>query len=520
LPQRIWRPHSFPILAREKIKEIQVVDASPHKVSGRTAAGATVLIASKLVARCLDLATIVVLGRLLSPADFGLVAIAMSIVMVVEAILELPVGQAVVRLSVVTKAHYDTAFTISSLRGAVVALILFSLSWPLAQIYGDDRLIGLVCALAISPAARSVLSAGLIERSKNLDFKAFVLCEFAGKCASFVVSVGLAWGTRSYWAIAAGTIAFPIVLDIVSYVVAPYRPKFTLREWHEFAGFIGWSTASQAVNAFNWQMDQLILGRLISRPELGRFSMATNLAILPTQAIVFQVLNPLMIAFSLIRNDSRRLAAAYRNSAATVVAVGLPMMVGMSLIAEPMIRLILGGQWLEATPILRLLALAMVPSLFTAPLAPLSMTLGKTSIFLRLSLIEFAVRLPIVLIGALYYGIAGVLAARLITAILVAGCSMFAVRELIGLPIRTQVFGPWRSMLSCVFMALAVMPFHDWLSGITVYGPLAFGLAVVVSVAALVYASSIFVLWRLAGCPDGFESKVVGFLLSQSKRIL
>jgi O-antigen/teichoic acid export membrane protein len=236
--------------------------------------------------------------------------------------------------------------------------------------------------------------------------------------------------------------------------------------------------------------------------------------------IVFQVLNPLMIAFSLIRNDSRRLAAAYRNSAATVVAVGLPMMVGMSLIAEPLIRLILGAQWLEATPILRLLALAVVPSLLIAPLAPLSMTLGKTSIFLRLSLIEFAVKLPIVLTGALYYGIAGVLAARLITAILVAGCSMFAVRELIGLPIRTQVFGPWRSMLSCVFMALAVVPFHDWLSGTRVYGPLVFGLAAVVGVAALVYASSIFVLWRLAGCPDGFESKVVGFLRNQSERIL
>lgn len=494
--------------------------ASSHKVSGRTVAGATVLIASKLVARCFDLATMVVLGRLLSPADFGLVAIAMSVVMVVEAILELPLGQAVIRLSVATKAHYDTVFTIGFLRGGAVALILFSLSWPLAQIYGDHRLIGLVCALAISPAARSVLSAGLIERSKNLDFKGFVLCEVAGKCASFMVSVGLAWETGSYWAIAAGTIAFPIVLVIVSYVVAPYRPKFTLREWHEFAGFIGWSTASQAVNAFNWQMDQLILGRLISRPELGRFSMASNLAILPTQVIVLQVLNPLMIAFSLIRNDSRRLAAAYRNSATTVVAVGLPMMVGMSLIAEPMIRLILGGQWLEAAPILRLLALAVVPSLFVAPLAPLSMTLGKTRIFLWLSLVEFAVKLPIVLIGTLYYGIAGVLAARLVTAVLLAGCSMFAVRVLIGLPIRTQLFGPWRSMLSCVFMTLAVMPFHEWLTGIGGYGALVLGLAVVVGVAALVYATSIYVLWRLAGCPDGFESKVVGLLRHQSKRII
>jgi PST family polysaccharide transporter len=113
--------------------------------------------------------------------------------------LELPLGQAVVRLSVVTKGHYDTVFTIGFLRAAAVALILFALSWPLAQIYGDDRLIRLVCALAISPAARSVLSAGLIEFSKNLDFKGFVLCELAGKCASFMVSIGLAWGTGSYW---------------------------------------------------------------------------------------------------------------------------------------------------------------------------------------------------------------------------------------------------------------------------------------------------------------------------------
>src|ERR1700737_5378185 len=100
---------SFRSMCPREDKESQVLDASSHKVSGRTAAGATVLIASKLVARCFDLATMVVLGRFLSPAVFGLVAIAMSIVMVVEAILELPVGQAVVRLPVVTKAHYDTA---------------------------------------------------------------------------------------------------------------------------------------------------------------------------------------------------------------------------------------------------------------------------------------------------------------------------------------------------------------------------------------------------------------------------
>jgi PST family polysaccharide transporter len=76
------------------------------------------------------------------------------------------------------------------------------------------------------------------------------------------------------WAIAAGTITLPIAVDVLSYVVAPYGPAFTLREWRDFAGFLGWSTASQAVSVLNWRMDQLILGRLISRQELGRFSVA------------------------------------------------------------------------------------------------------------------------------------------------------------------------------------------------------------------------------------------------------
>src|ERR1700721_1806223 len=86
-------------------KGFRLAKTAPDRVSHRTAAGATVLIVSRLIARCIDLATLLVLGRLLSPADFGLVAIAMSIIMIVEAILELPVGQALVRLPVLTKAH-------------------------------------------------------------------------------------------------------------------------------------------------------------------------------------------------------------------------------------------------------------------------------------------------------------------------------------------------------------------------------------------------------------------------------
>ena len=468
------------------------------------------LIVSRLIARCMDFATLLVLGRLLSPADFGLVAIAMSVMMIVEAVSELPVGQALVRLPVLTNPHYDTAFTLFLLRGVGLALILIGLSWPLAQIYGDDRLIGLICALGIAPAARSLGSIRTIDFAKKLDFRPNLICDFVGKSSALAISVSLAWGTGSYWSIAAGTIAAPVAGAIASYLIAPYWPKLTLREWREFAGFLGWSTASQAVNALNWQMDQLLLGRFVNRWDLGRFSMASNLAVLPTQVIVVQVLNPLMVAFSLIRGNSGRLAAAYQHSATAIVGAGIPIMVGISLISEPMIRIILGEQWMEAAPILRWLSLAIVPSLFVAPLAPLSMALNQTKIFLRLSSIEFIFKFPLMLFGTLYYGLAGVLVVRLTTAIVVAACSMFAVRGLIRLPIRTQVFGPWRPIGSCLLMAMIVFPLERRLTGVQEFLPLVLGLAAVVSSGAATYGASIFLLWRLAGCPDGFESRIVG----------
>jgi PST family polysaccharide transporter len=471
-----------------------------------------VLIVSRLIARSIDFATLLVLGRLLSPADFGLVAIAMSIMMIVEAVLELPVGQALVRLPVLTDPHYDTGFTLYLLRGLGLALILIALSWPLAQIYGDDRLIGLICALAIAPAARSLGSIRTVEFAKKFDFRPNLICDLVGKSTALIVSVSLAWETGSYWSIAAGTITAPVAGTITSYVLAPYRPTLTLCEWREFAGFLGWSTASQAVNALNWQMDQLLLGRFVNRFDLGRFSMAANLAFLPTQVIVSQVLNPLMVAFSLIRGDPRRLAVAYQHSATAMAGAGIPVMVGMSLISEPMIRIILGEQWIGAAPILRWLSLAIVPSLFVAPLAPLSMALNQTRIFLWLSSIEFIFKFPLLLFGILYYGLAGVLVVRVATAVVVAACSMFAVRGLIRLPIRAQVFGPWRPIVSCLFMAMVVFPLERRLTGVQDFLPLVLDLAVVVSSGAAAYGASIFLLWRLSGCPDGFESRIAGAL--------
>lgn len=495
------------------------LNAPAHRVRGRTAAGATILIASRLITRCIDLGTLIILGRLLSPADFGLVAIAMSVIMIVEAIMELPVGIALVTFSIRTKLHYDTAFTLQLLRGGALAAILLILAWPLSQIYSDHRLIWLICALGIAPAARGLGSPRIVEYAINFNFLPNFIIEVVGKLVALTLSVGFAWSTRSYWSIAIGTIAAPVTMLVVSYCYAPYLPAVSLKEWRDFSGYLRWTTAAQALTALAWQMDQLLLGRFVSRLDLGRFSMAANLSVLPTQIFVVQVVNPLVVAFSSVREDISRLKAAYQKSATVILAIGFPVMVGMSLTAEPIIRLVLGMKWLAAAPMLSWLSLSMIPSLFVSPLAPLAMTLNRTSIFFRLISIELAIKFPLMLIGVLYYGIPGIIAVRLATALVMAGFAMQAVRELIGLPMRDQLFGPWRSTTSAVIMALVIAPLGGAFADVTGFSQSILGLAVVVGVGAIVYAGSMFLLWRLAGCPDGLETDVASLLVSSLRRV-
>jgi O-antigen/teichoic acid export membrane protein len=496
-------------------------DSAPsHKIGSRTTAGATILIVSRLTTRCIDLTALVVLGRLLSPADFGIVAIAMSVIMIVEAVMELPVGFALVAFPTRTKAHYDTAFTLQFMKGVLLAAILLILAWPLSQVYHDHRLIGLLCALSAAPVSRGLGSPRMVERSMKFDFRPNFVMEVVGKLVSLAISVGLAWWTKSYWSLAIGTIVTPITMVTFSYFYAPYLPTVTTEKWREFVRYIGWQTAGQPVTALNWQMDQLLLGRFVSRFDLGHFSMAANLSALPTQIFIVQVISPLLVAFSLVREDTNRLKVAYHKSAITMVAIGLPIMVGMSTNAEPIVRLILGEQWLDAAPILRWLSLAAIPSLFTAPLTPLSITLNRTIIFFWLSLAELFFKLPLMLIGTLYYGIPGVLAVRVATALVVAGCSMVAVRGLIRLPLRAQLLGPWRPTLSVVIMALMIAPLEGWLASVEGYFQLILGLVAVAGIGSVVYTSSMFVLWRLASCPDGLESNVASLLASYSRRVL
>lgn len=453
----------------------------------KTIAAAAWSVSGRFLSRGVDLVTLFVLARLLTPADFGLVAIAMILISIVEAVFELPLAQALMRLDHVTKAHLDTAFTLAMARALVLSALIALLSWPFSILYGDARLLPLVCLLSLAPAVRGLSSPGIIARLKALDFLPTFKMEFAGKLCGCAAAATLALLHSSYWAIVANTLVAPLVMTLLSYVIAPYRPRLTLRERRCFADFLGWASAAQILGAFNWQSDRLILGRLVSRSDVGLFSMASDIAGIPTQSLINPLISPIMAAFSNLSNDRPRLAEAYRRAAAAITLLGLPVLVGLGLEAKPLVAIALGPRWQEAAPLLSMLALQAVLSLLTAPLAPLVMSLGRTDLLLRQNLVETAVKIPLVVAGALWLGLDGVVIARYAGAVAAAISATLIVRRVLAYSVVGQLENHWRQTVSVLLMAGAVLMCAHL---VPAHGSAALEVVLGSTVGALVYAVS------------------------------
>ena len=482
--------------------------SSQDGVVGRsTAKGGTWTVGARLISRALDLCTMVVLAHVLRPRDFGLVAIAMTLIFIIEAALEMPLSQALVRLPQVDPEHYDTAFTLGLLRGLALSLTLCLAGKPFAYFYADPRLFPLICLLSLAPASRGLVSPRLADFSRRFDFSPDFVMEFLGKLAAFGTAITLALMTHSYWAIAAGTVVSPLVATAISYVVAPYRPRLGLERMAAFSGFLGWITAAQVISSINWQADRLLLGKLTSRTEMGLFTAANDTANIPLMAFLSPVMRPLLSAFSVTRENRERLVSSYQISATAIVTLGLPLLVGESLLARAGTRLLLGPNWSGSADLLRWLALSIIPTLFASPLGPLVMAFGRTQIFLKRNLFELCVKMPLVVVGAIKFGFLGIIVARGISETATVFYCMTVVRRLTGLSIAQQLINPWRGVISTAVMAIVLSflaPQLTHLSGVS----LAAGVSLAIAIATAVYVASLFSLWFATDRPRGLEAMV------------
>ncbi|SEM45286.1 Membrane protein involved in the export of O-antigen and teichoic acid [Pseudoxanthomonas sp. GM95] len=481
---------------------------------GRTVSAGAWTVGSRLTAKLIDMVTLLCLARFLGPADFGLVAMAMALISIIEAILELPLSTALIRSEAIDRTLLNTAFTLGLVRGLAITALLCCVAWPLASFYGEPRLALLVCALALAPTMRGIASPRMVEFARNYDFRRDAVIEVSGKLIAAIVAIVVALTADSYWAIALNTILAPTVTTLLSYVLVPMRPRLSLAAWSHFANLIGWNFISQIGSAISWQLDRLLLPRFMDTRQFGQYSMAVNLNALPQQSLVVPLQSPLMVTFSKSA-PGEQVARTYLTTISALMLVMAPVFVMMSVWAEPIVRIVLGPQWQHAAELLRWLAVIQLLSVPTIPLAALAVVRDRTKLVALRTFTELAVKLPVMLIGIHYLGVMGAVlgnACGLLTAMLV--CMVLA-RKLASTGMLAQLGACLPALIavllasSALFLGAATLKTHSEVATIALMST--FGLAYLG-----IYLTIIYLIWWRAGKPLGPSS----FLFEQLGRMI
>lgn len=466
--------------------------------------GASWLVFSRFVGRLIDFFNLLILARLLSPAEFGLAALAMALVVVIDTVLEVPVTQALVRLKVLDKSHLDTGFTLGVLRSSAIAAIFLVATWPYSLVNGNPLLVPVIAAMALGPIAKGFMSPAMVHFARALEFRPTFAIETISKLCAFVAAVATVVAGGGYWAIVVNFVITAFVATVASYIVAPYRPAFSLNRLSDFAGFIGWFSSAQLVSALNWQFDRFLIGSAGTSAMLGRYAVASDIAVIPTQSIIGPALQPVMAAFSQISSNADRMRTAFLKASRFAMLISLPVCVGLSLTADLVTAILLGAQWSDAAPYLSLLALSVIPIPYFQTLYSASLALDRPSVIFRLNVIDLCFRVVLISVGFYLLAAHGASIGRILVASVMAVFYVVEARRLFGPGPWQQFRNLWKVLTSAAVMAIAVI----WLrtampaSGL----PVVIQLIAVASAGAATYLVTLFGLGMrislTAGRPD------------------
>jgi O-antigen/teichoic acid export membrane protein len=307
--------------------------------------------------------TLILLARLLSPADFGLVGAALIVTGFSLTFSQLGMGPALVQRPTLEPRHVSTAFFASTAFGFLVAGLVWLLAPRIAAFFRMDQLVSIMRALAILFPIAGVSSVAENLSQRELRFRLLANTEVVAYSAGYgLVCVVLAVLGFGPWALVIGQITQALVRAIILLRAAPPRlsPGPTWACFRDLMGFgMGLSAARLGVILAD-QADNLVVGRWLGAVALGLYSRAYQLMSVPTALLgdVFdKVLFPTM---SRVQDDSRRLTSAYLQGTAIVALVTLPAGVVAAAVAPELVAVAFGSRWEALVPPFQVLALGMM----------------------------------------------------------------------------------------------------------------------------------------------------------------
>lgn len=480
------------------------------------ATGALWMVAVKMVDRGIGLCSTIVLARLLVPADFGLVAMATSILALLELISAFGFDVALIRQPSIERSHYDTAWTMNCVLGIAMAIGLVLLSHPAAYYYDDARVADVALVLALAPFAAAFENIGIVNFRRDMNFRSEFIFQTTRRTLSVLIALPLAFMFRNYWALVLGSVASRFIGTGLSYIVHPYRPRFSLARSAELMAFSQWILLGTSLQYLLSRGSDFVIGKLSGSHALGTYNMSFEVASLPATELVAPINRAVYPAYAQIASDRAGLAREYVAIMGVIASLAVPAAVGLAAVAEVTVKLAFGPKWLEAIPLLQLLALAGAIQVLRTNTYSVYLAIGAPRYQVVINAVHVAVLGALMLLLVGRYGAVGAALAYLGAVAIMVSIDISLVCRVLGIRRREVLAATWRPTLAAAAMYVPVSFVHNSLASLTDNLALGAELALLIAIGVTSYAAMVALLWRLSGAPDSAER----ILLNRAKGVL
>jgi O-antigen/teichoic acid export membrane protein len=321
---------------------------------------------------------ILILARLLTPDDFGLVTIATSAMGLLLGLTNLGILPALVQGQDTGEEHYDAAWTIGLIRAVIIGIILLTAAPFIATIFAEPRAIPIIRVFAIIPIVEALTSIKVAALNRNLLFRPLAFLRIIDASIHAIISIVLAQ-TFGVWALVAGMVAGSAAVLVFSYIIAPYRPRLSLNSAaaRSIIRFGRWIFVSGLIALLAGNIMRIVISRQLGTTGLGLYYLATQLAFLPAEIASETFGNVAFPLFSRLKNDIAQATRVFGALFTSMAALLYPVCAFLIVLAPTITREVFGPSWAGTEQVIQVLALVTMVGIFGEATGPVLKGFGQ-----------------------------------------------------------------------------------------------------------------------------------------------
>lgn len=399
----------------------------------------------------------ITIARFLLPSDYGLIGMIAIFMSISQALIDSGFSQALIQKKEVTEKDYSTIFYFNIITAIGIYAILYSLAQPIAIYYNEPTLLKLIRVIGLSIIFNSFSIVQLAKLSKNIDFKTQSKASLSAVIFSGSIALYLASNGFGVWALAIQQILRSSTNTILLFIFTKWKPQliFSKKSFNSLFPFGSKLLLSGLLNAVFNNLYLIVIGKVYNKDLLGLYTRANQFQLLPSETITIVLQRVTFPILSSIQDEQEKLTRLYKKFICFAGFIIFPIMIGIAVIAKPLIIILLKTKWIGVVEYLQLIVFVGVLYPIHAINLNILKVKGRSDLFLRLEIIKKALILLTLLI-TYSYGIKIMIIGQIITSIIALYINTHYSKKMIDYGFINQIKDLFPFFITAVIMGIII----------------------------------------------------------------